>query len=175
MVAAGRVRTAQALVRKTGETKGRSGGLKIRLKSARSYRGREKSRCTREGAQGWWMLKGKLKGANAATERTRTLFLFPFFFTPSPARRHPLRLISEIDRLLACWNRLERALYRQPPVLLADAWHVGAVTSLWRPRSKLQSRIWGTFSKVLMVVVLSYTLLFVLLRIFFILSFVNII
>lgn len=44
MDAAGRVRTVQALVRKTGETKGRSGELKIRLKSARLYiRGREKN------------------------------------------------------------------------------------------------------------------------------------
>jgi len=104
------------------------------------------------------MLKGKLKGTNAATEDTNPL---SFPFSPPPLARHPLRLISEIDRLLARWNRLERALYRQPPVLLADAWHVGAVTSLWSREVEQKEK---RNLKVLMAVALSSHIFYYLLH-----------
>lgn len=103
-------------VRKTGETKRRGGRLKIRLESARSYtRGvGRKNHVAQEARENVARavrgprrtLKGKLKGASASgAEQTRTLSPAPFF---SLALR-PLRLISEIDRLLARRNsRLAR-------------------------------------------------------------------
>lgn len=54
MDTAGRIRKAQALVRKTGETKGRSGELKIKLKSARLYTSEigKKNYCTEKAHRG---------------------------------------------------------------------------------------------------------------------------
>lgn len=81
-----RVRTAQALVRKTGETKRKKRWVKNKAWRALSLvhiRGREKSCCAEKAYRDGGTLKGKLKGASAATERTRTLYLFPFV-SPRP-------------------------------------------------------------------------------------------
>lgn len=99
----GREITVQALVRKTGETKGRSGGLKIRPKRERSLAthqrwGKKPPYEERRHTRVVDVKREVERRIHTTTERGHR-FSLSLSISLSPSAQHPLRLISEIDRL----------------------------------------------------------------------------